>query len=123
MLKPDVKPNDGGSIIKVQADGTIRETFDKVGPREAGGTIINARILPSAQFPDPMDYCAPGYKHSANVIVPDDLKWGQLFRRCFELGDMCQTDLFPVGAAPRNEIETFIEKMLEERQRRQRQRS
>ena len=48
-----------------------------------------------------------------SIIVPDDLKLGELFGWCMRLEELCQTEFFPIAAAPRAEIEAFVTKMLE----------
>jgi hypothetical protein len=117
MLNSKIKPNSPKNTFEVSGDKTIRETFNEQGFAVMDGQIVEVKIVPTDRYPDPMNYFPGGYYASNSVIVPDGLEWGKLFRWCRDLGDLCQAEFFPIAAAPKEEIESFVKKMLEKKKR------
>lgn len=111
MLHPEIKPN-SGTEVEVPAEQTIAQTFAYQGFKRMDGQILSAKVIPNAKYRKPMDYFPGGFHNSNSVIVPDNLEWGELFQWCNRLEAMCQTEFFPIGAAPREEIESFLTNML-----------
>jgi hypothetical protein len=116
MLHPEIKPN-AGNRIDVPAEQTIAQTFANLGFKRMDGHIISARVVPSAKYHKPMDYFPGGFYESNSIIVPDNLLWGELFDWCSNLEGMYQTEFFPIGASPREEIESFLTNMLKSQRR------
>jgi len=117
MLNSQIKPNSPERTVEVSGDKTIRQTFEDQGFKLMDGRILGVRILPTPEHPNPMNYFPGGFYPSNSIIVPDHLKWEELFEWVNKLEDLCQTEFFPIAAAPKEEIESFVRKMLAEKGR------
>jgi len=117
MLNKEINPNSPEKTIEVPGDRTIRQTFDDYGFQLMDGRILGIKILPTEEYPNPMNYFPGGFNASSKIIVPDYLKLGELFGWVSNLEYLCQTEFFPIAAAPKEEIESFVKKMLAERGR------
>ena len=117
MLNSRIKPNSPERTIEVPGNKIIRQTFQNQGFRLMDGGILGVKISPMPEHPSPMSYVPGGYHASSSIIVPDNLKWGELLGWCMKLEDLCQTEFFPIAAAPKEEIESFVRRMLREKGR------
>lgn len=113
MLHSSIVP-DQGQVVEVSGDTTIRETFEDQGFGRMDGQIITANVTPTSDYPNPMRYIAGGYPDRNKLIVPDHLEWGGLLSWCMRLEDLCQTEFWPIAAAPKEVIRNLADAKLAE---------
>ena len=84
---------------------TIAQTFAR---KELAGKRVYFERVQRRDRVEPLRVFPGGWYHHENMIIPDDFVWGELVGEIMSFVDMSQTELSPIGIAPRKDISDFL---------------